>query len=78
MDTLDWQTRDADATYEAVMSDVFDGAIILCHDLYETAAEAMERVIPALIEQGYQLVTVSELLSYSDGGIVPGNLYRYQ
>ncbi len=78
VDTLDWQTRDADATYEAIMSDVFDGAIILCHDLYETTAEAMERVIPALIEQGYQLVTVSELLSYSDGGIVPGNLYRYQ
>ena len=38
----------------------------------------MERVIPKLIEQGYHLVTVSELLSYSDDGIVPGTLYLHQ
>ena len=38
----------------------------------------MERVIPELIEQGYQLVTVSELISNSEDGIVPGTLYRHQ
>ena len=35
----------------------------------------MDRVIPELIDQGYQLVTVSELLSYNTGGVTPGNLY---
>ena len=44
---------------------------MLCHDLYESTATAMDRVIPELIAQGYQLVTVSELLSYWDGGAVP-------
>ena len=78
IDTEDWKTRDADATYEAIMSQACDGAIVLCHDLYESTAAAMERVIPELIAQGYQLVTVSELLSYSEGGAQPGHLYRYR
>lgn len=78
IDTEDWRSRDADAVYEAIMSEVTDGAIILCHDLYSSTAEAMERVIPELVAQGYQLVTVSELLSYSDSGIVPGTLYRHR
>ncbi len=75
IDTLDWKTRDADSTYNAIMSQAADGGIVLCHDLYESTANAMDRVIPELIDQGYQLVTVSELLSYNTGGVTPGNLY---
>ena len=78
VDTEDWKTRDADATYNAIMSGVSDGAIVLCHDLYESTASAMDRVIPELIAQGYQLVTVSELLSYTEGGPVPGTLYNHR
>ena len=66
VDPLDWKTRNADKVYNAIMSQVKDGDIILCHDLYDTTVDAMERVIPDLIAQGYQLVTVSELLSYGD------------
>ena len=62
MDTLDWKYKDADKIYNTIINDVKDGDIILCHDLHGTTVDAMERVIPALIEQGYQLVTVSELL----------------
>ena len=75
IDTLDWKTRDTDSTYNAIMSQAADGGIVLCHDLYESTANAMDRVIPELINQGYQLVTVSELLSYNTGGVTPGNLY---
>lgn len=78
IDTEDWKTRDADATYQAIMDQACDGAIVLCHDLYESTASAMDRVIPELIAQGYQLVTVSELLSYSEDGMQPGRLYRYR
>ena len=35
--------------------------VILCHDIYETTYQAMERVIPDLIAQGYQIVTIGEL-----------------
>ena len=62
IDPRDWQRRDADYLYDYIMDKAADGAVILCHDIYETTAQAMERVIPDLIEQGYKLVTVSELL----------------
>ena len=75
VDTLDWKTRDADKVYDAIMSQVKDGDIILCHDLYGTTVDAMERVIPDLIAQGYQLVTVSELLSYGEEDVKAGTVH---
>lgn len=78
LDTLDWDTCDADKVYEAIMNQVKDGNIILCHDLYGTTVDAMERVIPDLIAQGYQLVTVSELLSYGEYEIKPGTVHNKQ
>lgn len=74
VDTKDWKTRDAAKTVEAVMSQVKDGDIILMHDLYDPTAEATEILVPQLIEQGYQLVTVSELAAYR-GGIQSGRKY---
>lgn len=75
VDTLDWKTRSADSVYRQIMKHVCDGAIILCHDLYGTTAEAMERAIPELIRKGYRLVTVSELLDARDPGWHAGELY---
>ena len=75
VDTLDWQSRNADAVYKAVMNDVADRAIILCHDLYGTTAESMERVIPKLIDDGYQLVTVSQLILQDGRTFEPGKVY---
>ncbi len=74
IDTLDWKTRDAEKTVSAVLDHVKDGDIILMHDLYETAADASDVIVPELIRRGYQLVTVSELASYR-GGMAPGNSY---
>lgn len=75
VDTEDWQTRNADKTYKAVMRGAKNGVIVLCHDIYETTATAMERAIPELTAQGYQLVTVSELLSFHKDGAQPGKVY---
>ena len=77
VDTEDWRSRDADSVYQEIMSAVEDGCIILCHDLYPTTADAMERVIPDLIGQGYQIVSVSELLQYKQGSVEAGRLYRH-
>ncbi len=63
IDTLDWKTRNADKTVSAVLSKVKDGDIILMHDLYGPTADATERIVPALIDMGFDLVTVSELAS---------------
>lgn len=75
VDPRDWQTRNTDAVHAAIMRNVKDRAIILSHDLYGTTADAMERVIPELLELGYQLVTVSELMFYSDITLEAGVVY---
>ena len=61
VDSEDWKSKDKDIIYKEIMDHVQDGDIILMHDLYPTTADAMELVIPELIRQGYQLVTVEEL-----------------
>ncbi len=75
VDTLDWKYRDAEVVYKSIMDNAYDGAIILCHDLHKTTVDSMEKVIPALIEKGYQLVTVSELLEAKGKTILAGEMY---
>lgn len=61
VDTLDWKTLDVQKTVDTVLSEAEDGGIILMHDIYSETVDAAEIIIPKLIEQGYELVTVSEL-----------------
>jgi peptidoglycan/xylan/chitin deacetylase (PgdA/CDA1 family) len=60
VDTLDWKGKDPDFTYQAVMK-AGDGDIVLLHDIHSYNVKAVERFVPDLIEEGYQLVTVTEL-----------------
>ena len=75
VDPIDWRYRNADIIYEYIMRNVYDGAIILVHDTRPTTAEAMRRVIPRLVEEGFRLVTVSELLYYFYGSLEPGQVH---
>lgn len=50
-------------------------SIILCHDKTQKTINAFRRAVPVLKEQGFQLVTVSELLYCSDDGFHPGWIY---
>lgn len=65
VDPDDWKDRNADIVHQRVMAAVKPGAIVLSHDLYPTTAAAYQRIIPELIQQGYTLVTVSDLLDIS-------------
>ena len=40
------------------------------HALYPSTAEATKRLVPDLIDKGYQLVTVSELAYYKGSQII--------
>lgn len=55
-----------------------DGDIILLHDTKPYMVDAVRIMIPQLLEQGYQLVTVWELINCSEAGFVPGEAYRHQ
>lgn len=62
VDTLDWKSRNAKAVFKQVKKQVSDGAIILVHDIHESTAEAMETVLPWLVKNDYDILTVSELM----------------
>ena len=61
IDTLDWKTRDTQNTIDVVMNEKKDGSIVLMHDIHDPSVEAAVQLIPKLLEEGYQLVTISEL-----------------
>ena len=61
VDTLDWETQNVDSTVQNVMDNAADGQIILMHDIFKESVDAAEIFIPQLLQEGYQLVTVSEL-----------------
>lgn len=64
VDTEDWLHRDAGLMYNSIMGSAADGRVILLHDIHPTSVEAVERAIPDLVAQGYQLVTMSQLERY--------------
>jgi len=55
-----------------VMSNVEDGSIILMHDIYESTYDAVKIILARLQAEGYEVVTVSELL----GEPQPGTKYN--
>lgn len=75
IDTLDWKIRNAQSTVNAVVGKVKDGGIILMHELYNQTGDAALQIIPALTEQGFQLVTVSEMAEAKGVGLQAGKLY---
>lgn len=77
-DTYDEYT--ADMIYERMIAPSDEGhalhySIILCHDKTNKTINAFRRAVPVLLEQGYQLVTVYEMLSCSPDGFHAGWIY---
>ena len=62
IDTLDWKSRNPEKVYKLATTNIKDGDIILFHDTHATTVQAIEKIVPALIEKNFQLVTVSELM----------------
>ncbi len=75
VDTLDWKNRNASSVISSVKNNTRDGSIILMHDLYGSTAEATETIVPWLISEGYQLVTVSELMDLKGIDMKDGSVY---
>ena len=71
VDTEDWKSKNANSVYKTAVKYVYDGSIILMHDIYPSTAEAVKKIVPKLIEDGYQIVTVSEMLAVKNGGKAP-------
>ena len=79
IDTLDWKYEDKDTIVNTVKAEVHPGAIILMHDLIETTGDstwqATAEIVPWLLEQGYEPVTVSEMAKAYGYTLQPGGTY---
>lgn len=62
VDPLDWTTKNKALIEERVLTDVSSGDIILMHDYYESSVEAALELVDELQAQGYEFVTVDELI----------------
>ncbi|WNF38921.1 polysaccharide deacetylase family protein [Bacillaceae bacterium IKA-2] len=69
IDSLDWQEDPPEVIADNVLNNIHPGAIVLMHDGGDWDADrtntiaALRQIIPALQKQGYQFVTVPELLN---------------
>ncbi len=65
LDTRDWSMPKSDTVASKVEEDATGGDIILFHDLEDKrlpTPKALRRIIPKLIENGYEFVTISEMM----------------
>lgn len=76
VDTMDWRDKDAKLVAKRIVDGAYDGAIILCHDLYETTVEAVALAAKELRKQGYELVTVNELFRRRGVQMKTGTAYN--
>ncbi|WP_175989263.1 polysaccharide deacetylase family protein [Bacillus sp. Marseille-Q1617] len=63
VDSLDWQSRNANEVNKKVKEEVVSGSIILLHDIHPSTAKALPELLESLESEGYQFITVSQLLT---------------
>lgn len=62
VDPLDWTTGNTDEIVNRVVTKVKENDIILLHDCYESSVDAALRIIDILQKEGYEFVTVDEMI----------------
>lgn len=75
IDTLDWTGKSADEIFDSVFSQKADGSIVLMHDGYSNTVEAVKRLLPALKDEGYQVVGISQLAKVNECTLKNGTVY---
>lgn len=62
VDPKDWTTNNVSDIVRRVLEDTKNGDIILLHDYYRSSVQAALQIVDELQEQGYEFVTVEELI----------------
>lgn len=75
VDPEDWKYRNSATVRANVVSRVFDGAIVLMHDIYDSTVDAVAGVIDDLRAAGYEFLTVEEMAA--ERGYVLQKGYSY-
>ncbi len=62
IDPLDWCSKSVDSIVNRIVGSVKENSIILMHDYFGTSVTAALKAVDELMEEGYQFVTVDEIL----------------
>ena len=78
VDSLDWSLMNK----EKILAEVdkygnLDGQIILLHSIHKPSVAASEELVPKLKSEGYQLVTLSQLMQYKYNTTLKPKYYGY-
>ena len=75
VDSRDWESRNKDKIVPLVKNETKPGDIVLFHDLYESTYESIKILVPYFYEQGYTIVSVSELYELNNIKLEPSKVY---
>lgn len=64
VDSKDWESKNKYSIIEEIKNGLHPGAIVLMHDIQAATAEALPDVLDYIHNEGYEIVTVSEILDY--------------
>ena len=76
VDPRDWATHDTASIERFVLKNVKDGDIVLLHDMSDSSVKAALDIVDVLLEQDYEIVTVSRLVRIRGVKLKPGRMYN--
>ncbi len=66
IDPEDWKYRDVDHIVKHCLEKAESGDIILMHDIYKTSTKAAVKIVDELKKQGYEFLTISEMIKLKE------------
>lgn len=79
VDSKDWTGATGDVIYNNVTKDAadggMDGGIVLMHEFNTKTYEVIDRILDTFYEEGYQVVSVSELFALKNKTLTTGTVY---
>lgn len=80
VDSGDWNNASVDDMVNKMKSGMangtLNGQVVLMHETYDSTAQAMEILCPYMKENGWQIVTVSEMFKVNGKDLFAGNVYN--
>lgn len=76
LDTKDWKYKNSEYLVSYVLNNIKDGDIILFHDTYNSTVKAIEKLLPLLYSENYQVMSVGELAKLKGINIEKNKVYN--
>lgn len=77
LDSKDYLGLSTEEIIDNVLTQAADGAIVLMHEPLSTTSEAVKVIVPELIKRGYQIASVSEMMTAKGITMTSGQVYTH-